>query len=75
MDQPDGLDPARYCSFCQSTFPEIGELFAAPDGLSICDGCVAFLWETLQAQREAEAVRSSLQSAGSPAVRRHDRAP
>ena len=54
MDQPDGLDPTRSCSFCQSTFPEIEELFAAPDGLSICDGCVAFLWETLQAQRAAE---------------------
>ena len=75
MDQPAGLDPARYCSFCQSTFPEIGELFAAPDGLSICDGCVAFLWETVQAQREAEAARSSLPSAGSPAVGRRDRAP
>ena len=60
MDQPDGLDPARYCSFCQSTFPEVEELFAAPDGLSICDGCVAFLWETLQAQRAAEAERSLL---------------
>ncbi len=59
MDRPDGLDPERYCSFCQATFPEIGELFAAPDGLSICDGCVAFLWETLQAQREAEALRPS----------------
>ncbi len=58
MDQPDGLDPERYCSFCQSTFPDIGELFTAPDGLSICDGCVTFLWETLQAQREAEAERS-----------------
>ena len=74
MDHPDGLAPTRYCSFCQGTFPEIGELFAAPDGLSICDGCVAFLWETLQAQREAEAARSSLQSAGSPAVGRRDRA-
>ena len=60
MDPPDGLDPARYCSFCQSTFPEVEELFAAPDGLSICDGCVAFLWETLQAQRAAEAERSLL---------------
>ena len=59
MDRPDGLDPERYCSFCQATFPEIGELFAAPDGLSICDGCVAFLWETLQAQREAAALRPS----------------
>ena len=75
MGQPDGLDPARYCSFCQSTFPEIGGLFAAPDGLSICGGCVAFLGEALRAQREAEAARSSLQSAGSPAVGRRDRAP
>ena len=66
MDHPDGLDPTRYCSFCQGTFPEIGELFAAPDGLSICDGCVAFLWETLQAQREAEAVRSSRLEPTSP---------
>ena len=75
MDQPDGLDPARYCSFCQSTFPEIGELFAAPDGLSICDRCVEFLWETLQAQREAEVTRSSLAAAGNPAVGPRDRAP
>ena len=55
MDRPDGLDPERYCSFCQGTFPEVRELFAAPDGLSICDGCVAFLWETLQTQRVADA--------------------
>ena len=75
MDQPDGLDPARYCSFCQSTFPEVRELFAAPDGLSICDGCVAFLWETLQAQREAEAGRSALESAGRSRSGRHHRAP
>ena len=59
MDRPDGLDPARYCSFCQGTFPEIGELFTAPDGLSICDGCVAFLWESLQAQQEPPAEPSS----------------
>ena len=59
MDQPDGLDPARYCSFCQGTFPEIGELFAAPDGLSICDGCVELLWKTLRAQWEAGAAHAA----------------
>ena len=68
MDHPDGLDPERYCSFCQGTFPEIGELFAAPDGLSICDGCVAFLWETLRAQ-------ALLASAGGSADGRQDRVP
>ena len=75
MDRPDGLDPNRYCSFCQGAFPEIGELFAAPDGLSICDGCVVFLWETLQAQRAADAERSSLGSAGGSPGGRHDRVP
>ena len=64
-DHPDGLDSVRSCSFCQGTFPEIGELFAALDGLSICDGCVEFLWETLQAQRAAKAERASrLEPAG-----------
>ena len=32
MDPPDGLDPARYCSFCQGTFPEIGDLFGLGGG-------------------------------------------
>ncbi len=42
------MDEARFCSFCQQTFPEIEYLFRAPDGLAICDGCVQMLADDLQ---------------------------
>ena len=56
MDEADEHPTLRTCSFCQRSFPaEVAGVFTAPDGLSICEGCVEFLWQGLAAQRELEA--------------------
>ncbi len=41
------MTPIRTCSFCQRTQDEVGRLIAGPDGVGICDECVALCVEIL----------------------------
>jgi hypothetical protein len=68
MDRADESAPApRSCSFCQRSFPaELAGVFTAPDGCTICEACVEFLWQGLSAQRDLDAEEARDQRPAAP---------
>jgi ATP-dependent Clp protease ATP-binding subunit ClpX len=43
---------AQVCSFCHRSYEEVGRLISGPDGVYICDECVALCAEILEEEKE-----------------------
>jgi len=42
--------PELHCSFCRKPERRVAKLVAGPDGLHVCDGCVALLCDIVAEQ-------------------------